>query len=42
MANEHLAAEGLDPARARVVEGNFFTWQDDKGAFDCGYDYTFM
>ena len=39
-ANEYLTSQEVDPSQGRVVEGNFFTWNDDKGGFEMGYDYT--
>ncbi|GAB4822661.1 hypothetical protein N2152v2_009707 [Parachlorella kessleri] len=41
-ARDYLASQSVDPSRAQMVQGNYFTWQDAKGPFDVGYDYTFM
>ena len=36
VANEYLASRGVDPARGRVVEANFFHYEDAEGGFDMG------
>lgn len=45
VATDHWQAEELDPAvRAKFtfLQGDFFTFEDAGGAFDVGYDYTFL
>ena len=35
-ARDYLASQSVDPARAHIVRGNYFSWQDSKGPFDVG------
>lgn len=45
VAQEHWAAAGLPSdvsSRVHIVSGDFFSYQDEGGLFDLGYDYTFL